>query len=97
MFIVTRIRISISDLDLNLIIESHNENLKSLPSEYGCTTRAVHRRDAAYGAAGIRVQYPVVGRSRGVLRRREHLPVAVVAQPRALIGTAVDRHQLGER
>ena len=30
MFIVTRIWISISDLDLNLIIESHNENLKNL-------------------------------------------------------------------
>ena len=29
-FIVTRIRISISDLDLNSIIESHNENLKNL-------------------------------------------------------------------
>ena len=30
MFIVTRIWISISDLDLNSIIESHNENLKHL-------------------------------------------------------------------
>ena len=30
MFIVTRIWISISDLDLNSIIESHNENLKNL-------------------------------------------------------------------
>ena len=30
MFIVTRIWISISDLDLNSIIELHNENLKNL-------------------------------------------------------------------
>ena len=30
MFIVTRIWISISDLDLNSIIESHNENFKNL-------------------------------------------------------------------
>ena len=30
MFIVTRIWISISDLDLNSIIESHHENLENL-------------------------------------------------------------------